>query len=587
MEQGELTGIFCSRPQNFAWLLGAGASRSAGLPTATDILWDLKRHFYCREENQEISRQDIQNTAVRERIQSFIESKGFPAQFAEGEYPTYFDKLFGDNKERQRRYLKEKLSGDHVRMAVGHRVLAALIASGNTRAIFTTNFDDVVEKAVAEIAGQSLAAYHLEGAHNANAALNNEEFPLYCKLHGDFRYDSLKNLPDDLASQNKDLSDCLVNAGNRFGFIVAGYSGRDASVMELLHAVLETANPFPHGLYWTDIKGFPLLPSVTRLLESAQEKGVSAHYVPVETFDTLLLRLWRNIEGKSPELDQRVRKTQAASASIPLPGVGRKGPLIRLNALPILSMPSRCLSISFASPVEWSDLNQARNESDGGLILTKGASVYCWGDRGAISGAFGQEPTSVKEIDLPADIGGAENLYIKGFVEEALTKALAKDKPLLSRTNRSGSFLIVDPHAQAQGDLQPLFDVVGKISAEIQGLFTPVTDEHPQADKIRWAEAVRVSLDIKDGKAWLSLDPDIWIWPTRGRHVAVDFLDKRRSDRLNQKYNALLDAWVRIVLGTDERNAEIAVSAYDGGSEAENPVFRVFSRTGFVRRAAS
>jgi hypothetical protein len=55
MDQKQLTTIFCARPQNFAWFLGAGTSRSAGLPTATDIIWDLKRRFYCREENQDIS----------------------------------------------------------------------------------------------------------------------------------------------------------------------------------------------------------------------------------------------------------------------------------------------------------------------------------------------------------------------------------------------------------------------------------------------------------------------------------------------------------------------------------------------------
>src|ERR1035441_3585246 len=50
MDQGEFTSRFCTRPQNFAWFLGAGASATAGLPTAADILWDLKRRYYSREE---------------------------------------------------------------------------------------------------------------------------------------------------------------------------------------------------------------------------------------------------------------------------------------------------------------------------------------------------------------------------------------------------------------------------------------------------------------------------------------------------------------------------------------------------------
>lgn len=116
------------------------------------------------------------------------------------------------------------------------------------------------------------------------------------------------------------------------------------------------------------------------------------------------------------------------------------------------------------------------------------------------------------------------------------------------------------------------------------GLVAPVTDDHPHPEKVTWAEAVRVSIDFKNGQLWLLLDPDISIWPTRARKIAVDFLDQRRGDRYNKTYNALLDAWVRIILGTDERNAEITFSAFDGGIGAENPSFRVASRTAFARR---
>jgi hypothetical protein len=35
-----------------------------------------------------------------------MESHGFPELWADDEYATYFEKIFGDDKERQRRYLK-------------------------------------------------------------------------------------------------------------------------------------------------------------------------------------------------------------------------------------------------------------------------------------------------------------------------------------------------------------------------------------------------------------------------------------------------------------------------------------------------
>lgn len=71
----------------------------SGLPTAADIIWDLKRQYYAREENQEITRQDMQNDAVQARIQSFMDSRGFPQLWADNEYTTYFEKIFGHDKE--------------------------------------------------------------------------------------------------------------------------------------------------------------------------------------------------------------------------------------------------------------------------------------------------------------------------------------------------------------------------------------------------------------------------------------------------------------------------------------------------------
>src|SRR6266540_2821243 len=429
MDQKQLTSLFCARPQNFAWFIGAGASRSAGLPTATDILWDLKRRYYCQEENQDISRQDVQNDAIKARIQTFMDSRSFPPQWAHDEYATYFEKIFGSDLERQRRYLKSILSEDKVALAVGNRVLGALMSAGLCRIVFTTNFDSVVEKSVAEIGGQSLSAFHLEGSHAANQALNNEEFPIYCKLHGDFRYNHLKNLSDDLRTQNAELAKCLLNAGTRFGFIVTGYSGRDASVMELFRSVLTAPNPFPNGLYWTGIANSTLPPVVQDLLKEAQAKGVDAHHVPIETFDTLMLRFWRNIEGKPPALDAKVRKSQFTPARIPLPAMGDGKPILRLNALPILSGPTHCLSLSFRKTKEWNDLREARSKSDNGLILTKSDRVWCWGPTGVIKDAFAEDPASIEVREIPADLGSPDNLHVKRFVEDALCTALIRGKP--------------------------------------------------------------------------------------------------------------------------------------------------------------
>ena len=583
-DQAKLTSYFCSRPQNFAWFLGAGTSRSAGLPTATDIIWDLKRRYYCREENQNIARQDVQNEAVRVRIQSFMDAKGFPEQWAEEEYSTYFEKIFASDKESQRRYFSSILSEEEVSLSVGNRVLGALVASGLTRVMFTTNFDSVVEKSVAEVGDKSIAAFHIEGSRAANEALNNEEFPIYCKLHGDYRYDSIKNLPVDLAKQNEKLSTCLLNAGNRFGFIVAGYSGRDASIMNLLRRVLANDNAFPHGLFWTGLKGEVIPPAAAQLIQEARMKGVNAHYIEIETFDSLMLRLWRNLDQKPVELNAKVQKTDVASVNIPLPASGRDGPLLRFNAFPVRKLPRRCLSLAFRNAIEWADLRKAYRESDGRLILTKADDVWCWGDKNTIKMQFGTDLLSITEKTIPSDISSLKNLHVKGFMGEAICAAIARVRPLQSRRVSSSIYLIADPNAKGAEALKPLSDVVGKTSGIVPGLFSNITAEFPCAKQVWWAEAIRTSIDIRNDAVWFVIDPDIWIWPRYSRRDATEFLNKRRRGRFNQKYDEILSAWVEIVFATGVSTGELNLTLSDDPESAENPAFLVTSKSTGARK---
>ena len=349
------------------------------------------------------------------------------------------------------------------------------------------------------MSGQSLAAFHLEGAASANKAISNEEYPVYCKLHGDFRYDSIKNLAADLASQNEDLSRALANAANRFGFIVAGYSGRDDSVMQLFRSALTTPNPFPHGLFWMGMKGSKVLPAVAALIEDAKQSGVDAAFVEVETFDSFMLRLWRNVDNKDPALDAKVRKSAQAKVNIPLPKAGQ-GAIVRINAVPIFNLPQLCQSLSFRNPKEWTDLRTATGATAGRLIFTKAESVLCWGAEVLIRDQF-KDLVSISPHDLSpqiADIGN--HLYVKGFLEEAMCHALSRGRPLLTRTTKSGSYLIADPHNTDQSLFSRLHDVVGKISGQIPGLFTSVDEDHSHPEKVHWAEVVRISIGMIDGR---------------------------------------------------------------------------------------
>ena len=104
---------------------------------------------------------------------------------------------------------------------------------------------------------------------------------------------------------------------------------------------------------------------------------------------------------------------------------------------------------------------------------------------------------------------------------------------------------------------------------------------------MRWAEALRVSLEFKNGRHWLLIEPDIWIWPRFARRDATDFIDTRRKDRFNAKHDALLSAWIHIILGTGQANATVSAKAFTSGNDAANPSFTIGSRTAYTRGLAS
>lgn len=583
MNQAEFARTYCQRPEGYAWFLGAGASHNANLPTAEDIITDLKRRFYCSEENQNFSTKDLQNEAVRAQIEAYMQSRGFPERWSAEEYTTYFETIFGEDRERQRGYISGILAEDRVRLAVGNRVLGALIAGGLCRIAFTTNFDPVVEKAVAEVSGKPLSAYHLEGAHNAVSALNNEQFPIYCKLHGDFQYDSIKNLSSDLATQNGDLSKCMTMAGARFGFVVAGYSGRDESIMALFRAILSEPNPFPHGLYWMKMRGSTPIEGVTSLMEEAKAAGVRAEFVDIETYDTVMLRLWRNLPNQPEGLDAKVRKGRAGTVEISMPEPQGNRPVLRFNGLPMTRVPTTCARVELKTASSWDAIADLKRKPETSAVLTFDGSVLAWGGPEDIESSFGADFLEKSEMTFDPDWRTGSRLHIKNFLEEGLARALCRERPLLQRRQRTGVSLIVDHKAQDVGILEDLHREVGKVTGQVPGLALQATDERDAVHQVHYAEAVHISLSYADDRLWLLLKPDVWIWPAFARRHATQFLDRRKADRRNDKYDRLLSAWIDILSDRAGRNVEVTVSPFDDGG-LNNPVFGFSTQTGFAMK---
>jgi len=564
------------------WFLGAGTSRTAGLPTATDIIWDLKRRYYCLHENQDLQSHDINNNTIKQKIQDYLDSKGFPALWSPEEYSFYFELTFGDDYDAQQSYIQDELSSEKVSLNIGHRALAAMLEMEQTRIIFTTNFDDVLETAYAEVGGRNLSPFHLEGSYAALAALNAERFPIYAKIHGDFRYKSIKNLEADLLSNDCEIQKCFLAAASRYGLIVSGYSGRDKNVIAMFREAIDQNNAFSHGLFWTvpRIKG--VSDSVIELMNYARQKGIRAHLVETGTFDEMLSKIWRQLKDKPQALEDKVRTASVGGASISLPAPGKQYPILRTNALPVIKAPTSCGTVELTNPMMFKDLKDKIIEGRPNAVLTYTDKVLFWGNENEIVKILPKE--EIKRIqrhdfnDTAQSV--ADSTFVKSFFEEGLAKALIQGKPLSLRRSRNRTyFIVVRSDAIDEKIFVPL-----RSALDFKGKPGYITGNVPGLSGVTWAEAVSIRLEERGGMLWVMLRPDIWIKPLDKRQDAREFLRKRRLYRYNNKSYKLLDAWISILLGAVGAGADIKVSCFK--DEVYSGIFEVGTRTAYSRGGA-
>jgi len=582
LTESEFLQHFLQNAPHIMWFLGAGTSRTAGLPTATDIIWDLKRRYYCLHENQDLQSHDINNNTIKRKIQDYMDSQGFPALWSPEEYSFYFDLTFDDDYDAQQKYIQETLSSEKVSLNIGHRALAALLEMEQARIVFTTNFDDVLEAAYADVSAKNLSPFHLEGSYAALAALNAERFPIYAKIHGDFRYKSIKNLEADLLSNDSEIQKCFLAAAVRYGLIVSGYSGRDENVMTMLRQAIDQNNAFPQGLFWTvpRIKG--VSDGVIELVNYARKKGIRSHLVETGTFDEMLSRIWRQLKSKPQEIEAKVRTASIGDVSIPLPTPGKQYPILRTNALPVIRAPTSCGMAELTAPMSFTDLKDKIIEGRPNAVLTYTDKVLFWGDESEIVKILPKDNIKVIRRHDFTDTAKsvADSTFVKSFFEEGLAKALIQGKPLsLRRARNKTYFIVVRSDSVDEEMFAPLRGVL-----DFKGKPGYITGSVPRLPDVTWAEAVSIRLEERDGKLWVMLRPDIWIKPLDKRQDAREFLRTRRLYRYNSKSYNLLDAWIGILFGTVGAGSGVNVSCFN--DEKYSGVFEIGTRTAYSRGGA-
>jgi len=478
------------------------------------MIQEFRTKLYARATGVNQREIDMGDPLWQERIDAQLARDGtLPPKGDPSEYSVAFEALYASPEDRRQYIAGQVRKGTP---SIGHRVLGSLLSSGKTHCVFTTNFDSLIEDG-AIVAGQKLPAAMrqavttaaIDNADRAARCLWESGWPLVAKLHGDYQSVNLKNTANELAEPDAKMRLVLTHACQRFGLIVVGYSGRDASVMNALAAVLRSETPYPGGIHWLCRDQDDLLPAVKSFLASASTAGVDVRVVRGGTFDEFASNLADVVNLPTVLVDHVFGSVQKdAVASVVLSRhAARKAPVLRMSAVPVVSMPTVArrlvLNRALTTREAQSCVDQAGIRA---AVAASGNEVAAFGKDDELIRAF-QEAGA--RLDGTLSLHPAKDSWALGLLYDALVRAMCRRKPLFARMSRRGhsirvSALKEDASAESQQWRKE------QLSGLAHAYGAPLIGQ-PKGLAADYSEGVNVRLDHADGRWWCVFEPATFV----------------------------------------------------------------------------
>lgn len=279
----------------YAALLGSGVSRSAKIPTGWEITLDLVRKL------AEVSGKVCEPSPEA----WYRENYG-----KDPDYSELLDALAKTPTERQQLLRAYWEASDEDREegvkqpTPAHRAIASLVARGFVKVIITTNFDRLMETALADEGISPSVLGTPDQVHGALPLIHTR--CCVFKVHGDYLDTRIKNTPSELGIYPPDFDALLDRIFDEFGLVVCGWS---ADWDEALRAALFRAPSRRFTTYWT-ARGEP----------SGAARSVIDHrgaqVVAIKDADSFFTSLQQQVQSLEEFSRPHPLSTEAAVASL-------------------------------------------------------------------------------------------------------------------------------------------------------------------------------------------------------------------------------------------------------------------------------
>jgi tetratricopeptide (TPR) repeat protein len=258
---------FCNNireDKKYCFILGAGASRSSGIPTGGELV----RQWYS----------ELHEMYEPNELDEWKTKEGISEKDLAKDYSKIFEKRYEIDPKEGFSFLEKIM--ENIDPSCGYSVLAQLLDTEPHKIVITTNFDSLIEDALfiytrkrPLVVGHAALGQYIKLFSNR---------PIIIKIHHDLLF-TPKNTVKDTNTLDQNYKNGLQTIFQYYTPLVIGYGGNDGSLM----GFLEDIDTIEGGMFWFCRKGDGEL---NQRIQGVVEK-FNGHAVEISGFDEVMLQI--------------------------------------------------------------------------------------------------------------------------------------------------------------------------------------------------------------------------------------------------------------------------------------------------------
>lgn len=274
----------------FSVFLGAGASKSSGVPLADEL---ADRAFALMRSVHRVA--DDVPASVRPEtgdVRVWAQQQPWYDVSSKGRYQLAMERAFLSQPARAV-FLKQ-----HTQKAVvskGYLRLAELLKAHVFDTVHTTNFDDLVRQGCSLIREPLVEVAALEQYRQQNPSPCDSRL---IRLHGDFWHGNALNTEGELEKTPRIRLGTVHRLSCPQGMVVIGYGGGDRTIMiDLFLRYMSEREFLKNGLFWCIRRGSDIPPHLRVLIDKDRDNRI--HLVEIDGFDEAMELLAAGLDRSS------------------------------------------------------------------------------------------------------------------------------------------------------------------------------------------------------------------------------------------------------------------------------------------------